>query len=58
MNATDKSFETFARGLVPSQQRLDPETLRKAQEWYTMFTGSHAVKMSERDLVEIYQELH
>lgn len=59
MNSTpDKAFEDFAKGLVPSQTRVDPETLRKAREWYKVFVGTHAVSMTDRDLVEIYLDLH
>jgi hypothetical protein len=56
--SADTTFETFAKGLIPSQKRVDPETLRKAKEWYKMFAGPHAVTMNDRDLVEIYQDLH
>lgn len=58
MSATETTFETFAKGLVPSKERVDPETLRKAQSWYRQFAGPHAVTMDDRDLVEIYKELH
>lgn len=58
MSATEKTFESFAKGLIPSKERVDPETLRKAQEWYKTFAGPHAVTMDERDLVEIYIDLH
>lgn len=58
MSATEKAFETFAQGLIPSQKRVDPETLRKAREWYKAFAGPHAVTMNDRDLVEIYTDLH
>ena len=57
MNA-DTTFESFAKGLIPSQKRIDPETLRKAKDWYRRFAGSHAVTMTDNDLVEIYQDLH
>jgi hypothetical protein len=56
--SADTTFETFAKGLIPSQKRVDPETLRKAKEWYKDFAGPHAVTMNDRDLVEIYQDLH
>ena len=58
MNATEKTFETFAQGLIPSQKRPDPEALRKAREWYKAFTGPHAVTMNDRDLVDLYEDLH
>jgi len=55
--SAETTFETFAKGLIPSQKRIDPETLRKAQDWYKGFAGAHATPMNDRDLVEIYQEL-
>lgn len=58
MTTPDQAFEIYAKGLVPSQTRVDPETLRKAQEWYKTFVGSHAVNMADRDLVEIYLDLN
>ena len=57
MNA-ETNFETFAKALIPSQATVDPETLRQALNWYKAFAGSHAVKMNDRDLGEIYQELN
>jgi hypothetical protein len=56
--SADTAFELFAKGLVPCKERVDPETLRKAREWYNLFAGSHAVTMNDRDLVEIYSGLH
>lgn len=56
--SADKTFESFAQGLIPSQKRLDPETLRKARAWYDKFAGAHAVKMNDRDLVEIFEGLN
>jgi len=58
MSATEKTFQSFAQGLIPSKERVDPETLRKARDWYKQFAGSHAVTMEDRDLVEIYTDLH
>jgi len=57
MNA-ETPFTTFAKGLIPGRESVDPETLRKAKVWYTQFTGNHAVTMDDRDLVEIYTELN
>lgn len=54
----DKVFNIYAQGLIPSQKRIDPVTLTKAQAWYKLFAGPHAVIMADRDLVEIYEELH
>jgi hypothetical protein len=56
MNA-DHTFTTFAKGLIPTKESVNPETLRKARDWYTQFAGNHAVNMEDRDLVEIYQDL-
>lgn len=56
-STTDNAFENFAKGLVPAQKSVDPETLRKAREWYRAFAGAHAVQMTDRDVVEIYQDL-
>lgn len=56
--SADTAFELFAKALVPSKERVDPETLRKAREWYRDFAGPHAVTMNDRDLVEIYSDLH
>lgn len=58
MIATETTFQDFAQGLIQSRERLDPETLRHAKLWYTLFAGGYAVGMADRDLVEIYQELH
>lgn len=57
MNA-NATFTSFAKGLIPSQESVDPETLRKARAWYQKFAGAHAVTMDDRDLVDIYKELH
>jgi hypothetical protein len=54
----DTMFETFAQGLLTPTTRLDPSTIRHAREWYTEFAGRHAVKMDDRELVTIYQDLH
>lgn len=51
-------FESFAKGLLPSEKLPDPETLRKARDWYKQFAGTHAVTMTDRDLIEIYLDLH
>ena len=56
--SADTAFELFAKALVPGKERVDPETLRKAREWYRDFAGPHAVTMNDRDLVEIYSDLH
>lgn len=56
--SADTTFETFARGLVPSKERVDPDTLRKAQNWYKEFVGQHAVMMEDRDLVDMYNTLN
>lgn len=58
MSNTDQAFEIFARGLVPPAPQVDPEAVRQAREWYKQFTGTHAVIMDDRDLVQIYFELH
>jgi hypothetical protein len=58
ISTPDKAFEDFAKGLVPSQNSVDPETLRKARDWYRSFAGAHAVPMTDRDMVEIYLELN
>ena len=58
MNATENTFDNFARGLIPGKERIDPEVLRKAKDWYRMFAGSHAVTMDDQELVQIYCELH
>ena len=57
MNA-ETTFTSFAKGLVPSKESVDPETLRKARDWYKRFVGAHAVTMDDRDLVEMYRDLH
>lgn len=57
MNRIVKSpFDEFAAELV--REQVNPETLAQAKEWYKAFTGSHAVKMEDRELIEIYQTLH
>ena len=33
-------------------------TVKVAQEWYKTFAGIHAVKMDDKDLIEIYTDLH
>jgi hypothetical protein len=58
MITTDTTFHNFAQGLIQTKARIDPETLRHAKIWYTSFAGGYAVCMADRDLVEIYQELH
>lgn len=56
MNTANTQFNSFAQDLVRKQ--INPETLRLAKAWYKQFAGTHAVKMEDRDLVEIYQDLH
>lgn len=58
MQAPLTKFDTFAKGLVPQQVRIDPNALKVAQEWYKTFAGIHAVKMDDKDLIEIYTDLH
>lgn len=54
----NENFDNFARGLIANKESVDPDTLRRARDWYLEFVGSHAVTMADRDLVEIYQDLH
>jgi len=56
--SAETTFTNFAKGLVPSKESVDPETLRKARDWYRKFAGPHAVTMDDRDLVDIYRDLH
>lgn len=57
MTAQRNTFEEFATGLVP-RKTVDPVKLEAAKEWYKGFAGSHAVKMDDVELIEIYDNLH
>lgn len=58
MNQMNAQLEKFARSLVPSPSSVDHETLKKARDWYKKFAGTHAVPMADREVLEIYLELH
>lgn len=57
MNATEKTFDTLAQGLVPSKN-IDSDMLRLAKKWYRNFAGPHAVTMEDQDLIEIFTNLN
>lgn len=51
------AFKNFASGLIPTE-RVDHETLKIARAWYKEFTGAHATKIDDREVVEIYTDMH
>lgn len=53
---TCSNIEQFANSLV--RKPIDPVRLEVAKRWYNMFAGKHAVPMDDRELVQIYDELH
>ena len=56
-NKFDDFAQSLSQSLLPST-RIDPVTLSMAKEWYNQFAGKHAVKMDDKDLVAIYNDLH
>lgn len=50
-------FNNFVAGLVLHEKPLDPNLTRIARKWYTDFTGPHAVKLSDREVVDLYSKL-
>jgi hypothetical protein len=53
----DLMLNNFAVELISTERPMDPSLTRRAREWYENFTGSHAVKIADVEVVELYLEI-
>jgi hypothetical protein len=43
--------------ITMSRKPIDQVRLQRARDWYVSFTGKNAVKMDDRELLSIYDQL-
>ena len=55
--SSDQNLANLSSMIIATEKKVDTQTLCRAKRWYEQFTGPHAVKMEDHELVEIYNEL-
>ena len=50
-------LDEFVKKLIITEKSIDPVLAAAARSWYENFTGKHAVKMADEEVVDLYTSL-